>query len=116
MQTLNKVNPSAITVLDLRRGDNTRFGRSCLTPWGQFRSVACAADHIMAREGEVSADFIANAAMSVGSLKDMQRYGWTKATLKAHILEKAKRNLYQSIYKRCEVGSETNNGQFRFTN
>ena len=47
MQTLNKVNPTATNVLDMRRGDNTQHGVAVLTPWGQFRSLAVCVDHVM---------------------------------------------------------------------
>ena len=103
MQTLNKVHPTAATVLDMRRGDNTQHGVAVLTPWGQFRSLAVCVDHVMTREGEFAAPFIVRAATC----------GWGDDDIAA-VIKRARKNLYATLYARCRVGTETSNGQFRF--
>lgn len=46
MRYINKV--QQVQVRDGRIGDNTKHNAQCETPWGNFRAVACARDHVLA--------------------------------------------------------------------
>ncbi len=86
MRYINKV--QQVQIRDGRIGDNTKHNAQCETPWGSFRSVACARDYVLA---------------NVPSFWDDIRF-YDDAYIA--------RCVYYRIYQRCDRGSYGFSKQF----
>ena len=85
MRIINHVD--TVKVQDLRTGTYLKAARGCITPYGPFRSVAVARDHVLSKEPTLWND--------IRKLDD----------------EEIAKRVYSRIYARCK----RNMGKWKFT-
>ena len=94
---------SKAPISDCRKAALTKQNRPCLTPWGQFRSVQLAVEHVMKHEVEFMLPFVT---------RYVNARPW-EAIDTSDLKQGVARNIYATVYARCRTGSLTDNGDFR---